>query len=371
MDKVMYVFWAFLKKELRHVWRDKRSLVILVGMPVAMLLLFGFALTNEVKDSRIAILDYSRDEVTQTLIQRLDASRYFTVTGYINRPEEADQLFRQGKARAVLVFQENFQQHLLQSHSASVQILADAADTNTGSTVAFYAANVIRTYQNELLEQQKMPMRINLEAHMTYNPQLKSAFNFVPGVMVLILILLCAMLTAVAIVREKEMGTMELILVSPARPWIMIVTKAIPYLLVGFLNVLIILAMAYTILGLPMRGGLGLILAESALFVFLALSLGLLISTRTDSQQTALFISLVGLMLPSLIFSGFLFPLENMPKPLWVISHLVPTRYFYAILKSVMIKGLGFEYVWKPTLVLIGFTLLFLTLAVRSFKERQ
>ncbi|MCC7244128.1 MAG: ABC transporter permease [Saprospiraceae bacterium] len=366
----MRTFLAFIRKEFRHVMRDRRSLFVIIGMPVTMLLLYGFALSNEVKNSKIAILDLSKDDVTAQLIERLDASRYFTVAEYINTPEQADALFRQGKARAAVVFQEGFQKHLQQTNSASVQIIADAADTNTGNTVAFYIANVFREYQNELLEQQKMPYRIQIETQMAYNPQLKSAFNFVPGVMVLVLILLCAMLTAVAIVREKELGTMELILVSPARPWMMILAKAFPFLLIGMINVGVILTLSYTVMGLPMRGNLLLLLAECGLFVLLALSLGLLISTRTNSQQIALFISLVGLMLPSLVFSGFMFPLENMPKPMQVISHIIPTRYFFIILKNIMIKGLGWSYVWKETLIMAGITLFFLGMAVRSFKVR-
>jgi ABC-2 type transport system permease protein len=366
----MSTFFAFLQKEFRHVLRDRRSLVVLIGMPVVMLLLYGFALSNEVKNSRIAILDYAKDDVTRLLTDRLDASRYFTVTHHLTSDRDIDAMFRQGQVRAVVVFQENFQKNLLQTNQASVQIIADAADTNTGSTVAFYAGNIVRSYQNELLEQQKLPYRITVESKMEYNPQLKSSFNFVPGVMVLVLILLCAMLTAVAIVREKEMGTMELILVSPVRPWMMIVAKAVPFLFIGFINVGVILLMAYTVLELPMRGHLGLLLASSGLFVLLALSLGLFISTRTQSQQVALFISLIGLMLPSLVFSGFMFPLENMPLPLQTISKIVPTRYFFNILKNVMIKGLGIEYVWKDLLVLVGMTLFFLIMAVRSFKIR-
>lgn len=366
----MKIFLAFLKKEFRHVLRDRRSLLILIGMPVVMLLLYGFALSNEVKNSRVAILDSSKDETTKMLTERIQASRYFQLTEFISRPEEAEALFRAGRVRAVVVFQPDFQHQLAQSHRAAVQIIADASDTNTGNTVAFYLGNIFAAYQNELLDQQKLPYRITVEPQLVYNPQLKSAFNFVPGVMVLILILLCSMLTAVAIVREKETGTLELILVSPARPWMMVVAKALPFLLIGMLNVGIILTMAYTVLGLPMRGNLLLLVAECGLFVFLALSLGLFISTRTGSQQVALFISLVGLMLPSLVFSGFMFPLENMPMPLQVISHIVPTRYFFEVLKSVMIKGLGFGFVWKETLVMIAMTLFLLGMAVRSFKIR-
>jgi ABC-2 type transport system permease protein len=366
----MKIFFAFVVKEFRHVLRDTRSLVILVSMPVMMLLLFGFALSNEVKNSRLAILDMSKDRVTQQLTERLDKSRYFDVTESISNISEADGLFRSGKVRAIVVFSDHFEQNLLRNNTAAVQIIADATDTNTGSTVGFYAANVIRTYQQELLAQQGLPYQINVQTKLEYNPQLKGAFNFVPGVMVLILILLCAMLTAVAIVREKELGTMELILVSPARPIMMIIAKCLPFLVVGFINIAIILTVSYTLLELPMRGNLLLLVLESGLFVLLALSLGLFISTRTDSQGTALFISLIGLMLPSLVFSGFMFPIENMPKPMQIISNIVPTKYFFNILKAVMIKGLGFEYVWKETLILGGMVLVFLGLAVRSFKVR-
>jgi ABC-2 type transport system permease protein len=361
---------AFISKEFKHVFRDQRSLVVIIGMPIAMLLLFGFALTNEVKNSKIAILDMAQDEASQALTERFDASRYFSVVGRIDRPEEADALFRSGKARAVVVFQPNFRNNLLHNNAAQIQVLTDATDTNTGNTIAAYINGVVGTYQNELFGQQKLPYRIQVETQMAYNPQLKSAPNFVPGVMVLILILLCAMLTAVSIVKEKEMGTLELILVSPVRPWMMIVAKALPFLLVGFVNVLFILALAYGVLGLPMRGNLLLLLAECGLFVLLALSLGLFISTKTNSQQVALFISLVGLLMPSLVFSGFMFPIENMPKPLQWLSNVVPTKYFFNILKAVMIKGLGFSYVWKQTLILAGMTLFFLGLAIRSFNIR-
>jgi ABC-2 type transport system permease protein len=366
----MKTFFAFVKKEFRHVLRDYRSMMVIIGMPVLMLTLFGFALSNEVKNSRIAVLDPSNDDLSRQLIEQIEASRYFTVTHRIRSAEAADQLFRSGQVRAALVLQEDFQRHLQQTNSAQIQILADASDTNTGNTVTFYLQSIIRDFQRSLTEQQKLPYRILIEAQMTYNPQVESAYNFVPGVMVLILILLCAMLTAVSIVREKEMGTLELILVSPARPWMMIVAKALPFLLIGMINVSVILTLAYTVLGIPMRGNLLLLMAESGLFVLLSLSLGLLISTITSSQQVALFISLVGLLLPSLVFSGFMFPIENMPKPLQIISNVVPTKYYFNVLKSIMIKGLGWQYVWRDTLVLMLMTAVLLTLAIRSFKTR-
>lgn len=361
---------AFIRKEFRHLWRDKRSLFVIVAMPVLMLALYGFALSNEVKNSRIAVIVPVVDEASRSLIARINASRYFTVTHFPESPDQIEPLFRKGKIRAALIFESDFEQSLQKNRQAAIQMVIDAADTNTGITVANYLNGIIQSWQMDFMQSQEPPLRIALETRMTYNPQLKSAYNFVPGVMVLITILLCAMLTSVAIVRERESGSLELILVSPAQPWMMIVAKTLPFFAVGMLNMTIILLIAYTALGLPTVGNLPLIVAECALFVLLALSLGLFISTRTDSQQTALFISLVGLMLPSLIFSGFMFPIESMPIPMQVVSNIVPTKYFFNILKSLMIKGLGFSYVWKDTLVMALMTAAFAGMAIRSFKVR-
>jgi ABC-2 type transport system permease protein len=218
--------------------------------------------------------------------------------------------------------------------------------------------------------QQKMPYQVEIESSMLYNPKLSSTFNFVPGVMTLILMLLGAMMTSVSIVREKERGTMEILLVSPMRPLMVVVTKAIPYLLLCFIDVLLILTLAYTVLEMPVRGNIALLLAESILFIFTTLSLGLLISNVVDKQQTAMFISLVGLMMPALIFSGFMFPLENMPLPMQIISNIVPTKWFYSIVSSIMVKGLGFKFIWKQTLILVAMTVFFLAVAMRKFKIR-
>lgn len=366
----MKIFVAFVKKEFRHVLRDTRSLIIIIGMPVAMLLIFGFALSNEVKNARIAVLDGAKDAYSQSIIQRLNASAYLEVVQTIDRPEAIDPLFRAGTVKLVIVFPPSFETQLVKEQKSSIQLITDASDANTASTIANYASSIIQDALREWNGPVTMPYQIKTVPHLLYNPQLKSAYNFVPGVMVLILILLSAMLTAVAIVKEKETGTMELVLVSPAHPLIMIISKAIPYLLVGILDVIIILLLAYTALGLPYHGHLPLLMLSSSIFIALALSLGLLISTIAPDQQLAMFISLVGLLLPSLIFSGFMFPLENMPVPLQVISHIIPTRWYFAILKAVMIKGLGIAYVWKELLILSGMTVLLLVMAVNKFKVR-
>lgn len=366
----MKVFFAFIKKEFQHVLRDKRSMLILVGLPVMMMLLFGFALSNEVKNSNIAVLDYAQDESSHLLTNRLEYSEYFTVAHYLRQEGEIKDIFEKGKAQMVVIFPQNFAADLAQAHTAQIRLIGDASDPNTANIIINYASAVIRDYQAELIDNQKFPYSISVETRMLYNPQLESTFNFVPGVMTLILMLLGAMMTSVSIVKEKEMGTMEILLVSPMQPIFVVISKAIPYMVLCFVDVLIILVMAYTVLGMPMRGSIFLLLGESLLFIVTTLSLGLLISALVDSQQVAMFISLVGFLMPALIFSGFMFPIENMPKPMQVISNIVPTKWYYTIVKSIMVKGLDFSYVVKPTLILGAMTVFFMTLAIKKFKVR-
>lgn len=366
----MKLFFSFIRKEFWHVLRDTRSLVILLGMPVMMMLLFGFALSNEVKNSNIGILDLSHDESTQLLTDRFDQSRYFSVTKKLTNERQIEEAFRKNELRMVVIFPPKFREGLLHTNQAQIRLVGDATDPNTSNIMINYASAILRDYQNELFGEQKLPYQINVESSMLYNPKLSSSFNFVPGVMTLILMLLGAMMTSVSIVKEKEKGTMEILLVSPMRPLMVVVTKAIPYLLLCFIDVLLILVLAYTVLDMPLRGNILLLLAESILFIFTTLSLGLLISNLVDKQQTAMFISLVGLMMPALIFSGFMFPLENMPLPMQVISNLIPTKWYYSIVSSIMVKGLGIKFIWKQTLILVAMTVFYLAVAMKKFKIR-
>jgi ABC-2 type transport system permease protein len=366
----MKVFFSFLRKEFWHVLRDTRSLVILIGLPIIMMLLFGFALSSEVKNSTVAVLDFSQDQTTHLLTDRINHSRYFSVQKHIHHEAEIAQVFRRGEARLVVVFPQNFQADLIHNNKAQMRFIGDASDPNTSNIVINYASAIVRDYQDELMANRKLPYSINTEVRMLYNPQLKSSYNFVPGVMTLILMLLGAMMTSVSIVKEKELGTMEILLVSPMRPLMVILSKAIPYLVLCFIDVILILLMAFYVLDMPIRGSLPLLLAESLLFILTTLSLGLLISSSVNSQQIAMFISLVGLLMPALVFSGFMFPIENMPRPLQVISNIVPTKWYYSIVRAIMVKGLGFSYVYKQTLILAGMTVFFLAIAIKKFKVR-
>jgi ABC-2 type transport system permease protein len=365
----MKIFLAFIKKEFRHVWRDRRSLTILLGLPIMMMLLFGFAISNEVKDSKIAVLDYSNDAMSKQLIDRIGQSNYFTVFESVTNEAAIESAFRKGNIRLALIIPPNFGKQMSKEGS-SIRIIADASDPNTANIVTNYMNAILADFIKSKFSTQQEPLNIKVESRMLYNPQLKSSYNFVPGVMTLIMMLLGTMMTAVSIVKEKEMGTMEVLLVSPMKPILVIISKAIPYLVLCFIDVLLILLMSYTLLEMPVRGNIPLLLAESLLFILTTLSFGLLISTLVASQQMAMFISLVGFLMPALVFSGFMFPIENMPLPLQIISNVVPTKWYFYILKTIMIKGLGFEYIIMPTIILISMTLIFILLTLRNFKIR-
>ena len=352
------------------MFRDRRSLVILIGMPVMMMLIFGFALSNEIKNSSVAILDFSGDDMSVKLLERINSSKYFSITDRLDRFEDLERLFRENKVKIGLIIPAQFEQDLIGEGETTLQIIGNAVDPNTANTTIAYMSGIVASYQKELLGMKEMPYQIDVTYRMLYNPQLESAYNFVPGVMTLILMLLGAMMTSVSIVKEKELGTMEVLLVSPMRPILVIISKAIPYLVLCFVDVLIILVLAYTVLQMPMRGSLLLLLLMCILFILTTLALGLLISTLVDSQQVAMFLSLIGFLMPALVFGGYMFPIENMPRVMQVISNVVPTRWFFEILKNIMVKGLGFDFIIKEAAILFGMTLFFLIIALRKFKIR-
>lgn len=366
----MKQFIVFVRKEFRHIFRDRKSLLIIIMMPIVQIILFGFALTNEIKNSNIAVLDNAKDEASQALIQRLDASRYFKVTQYLHTQADIERAFKSGTIRLAIVFPQGFRESLLHTNHAQVQLIADASDPNTATTVTNYASSILSDYQQEVNGNIPLPYTIKPQVRMLYNPQLKGAYNFVPGVMAMILILICAMMTSVAIVREREINTMEVLLVSPLKPLLFILSKAIPYIFLSLVNVSTILLVSVTLLEVPIQGSLLLLMGVSLLFIITSVSLGLMISNLTKTQQEAQMFSLMALMLPTLLLGGFMFPIESMPVPLQVISNIVPSKWYYHIVKDVMIKGLGFSAVWKESLVLVGMSLFLLGISFKKFKTR-
>ena len=363
-------FMAFFKKEWFHIIRDRKTLFILFGLPVAQIMIFGFALTNEIKNSRIGIVDMAGDELSRRLVDRISASRYFDLHVMPASPGKAHDEFRKGHIRLMVVIPENFGSDLLHQNRARLQVIADASDPNTGTALDNYLRAVVNDFQADINQGRKMPYRIVSTVRMLYNPQLKGAYNFVPGVMAMVLMLVCTLMTSIAIVREKETGTMEVMLVSPMKPVLVILSKSAPYLLLSAVNIASILLLSVFVLGLPIAGNLFLLIFLSLLYTLTCLSLGMLISSITASQQVAMMISLVALFLPTLMLSGFMFPIENMPLPLKIVSHAVPARWYFFIVKEVMIKGAGMAGIWKEAAILAGMTAFFLTLSIRKFSIR-
>jgi len=366
----MKEFIGFLKKEFIHIFRDPRTLIILFGLPVAQILTFGYVIRNEMQDVRIAIYDKSNDPVTREITNRLLASGFFLLEKNLTSPAEVETVFKKGKIREVVVFGEKFADKLQREGIAHMQILADASDPNSAKMIVTYTQGIVSTYLSELNRNAHLPFVIEPRIRMMYNEDLKSVFMFVPGTMAMILMLVSAMMTSISIAREKETGTMEAILVSPLRPIQIIAGKVAPYILLSCVNAVVILMLGYFVFELPIRGNLILLFAETILFISLALSLGIMISTVAKSQQVAMFISAFALMLPTMLLSGFIFPIDNMPRVLQWLCSILPPRYFITTIRSVMLKGTGLSEVWKETLIMSGMLVLFLTVSAVRFKER-
>jgi ABC-2 type transport system permease protein len=366
----MKQFLTFVRKEFYHVFRDNKTLLMLFGLPIAQITLFGFALTNEIKNAQVVICDYANDAASRAITEKIEASNTFQIEKIIYNHEQIDAAFKSGSIKLVIVFPLNFNNDLQQQNKAQMQVIADASDPNTASTLTSYVNNIVTDYQRSLVAGTAPPMQIVPEVRMLYNPELKGATNFVPGVMALVLMLVCVLMTSVSIVREKEKGTMEVLLVSPFNPFLVIISKAVPYFLLSLVNLTIIIVLSVTLLDMPLNGSLLLLFAESSLLILTSLSLGLLISNSTSSQQSAMLISLMGMLIPTMLFTGFMFPIENMPLPLQMISNIVPSRWYYIIVKSIMIKGLGFSAIWKETLILFGMTVVLLVISFKKFNIR-
>jgi len=363
-------FISLVKKEFNHIFRDRRTLLILFGIPIMQILIFGYVVNSDFKNIGIAVLDQSGDTHTQKIINKIFASGYFDFAGNIHDRDGIAGQFKTGKIKAVLVFEPGFGEQIDNGQHASIQIITDASDPNVANTTVGYISGIIRSYQAEIMGPTINQVLIEPQYRMVFNENLISAYMFVPGTMALILMLISALLTSISVTREKELGTLEVILVSPLRPAQIIIGKVAPYVLLAFLNGIVILLLGYFIFGLPISGSLILLLAELLLYITLSLSLGILISTVAKSQQIAMFMSLFVLMLPTVLLSGFIFPIENMPTILQWISAILPPRWFIVILKDIMLKGNGLSYVWNETLILLGMTLLFLVAAIRKFSIR-
>jgi ABC-2 type transport system permease protein len=364
-------FLGFVKKEFLHIFRDVRTLIILFGIPVIQILLFGFVVSTDLKNAPVAFLDLAKDEMSQKISDKICSSGFFRKSEKLLNYNDIDKVLRGKKTKAVLIFEKDFGRKLIGEGIAAISIITDGSEPNMATLVTNYVTAIVTDFNRELAgTHADGTLLVQPEVRMFYNPSLKGHFMFVPGVITLIMILICALMTSVTITREKEFGTMEVLLVSPLKPVQIILGKVMPYFLLSFINVIMILLLSWFVFELPIKGSLILLLAESMLYIMMSLSLGILISTVSKNMQQAIFISFVGMMLPTILLSGFIFPIENMPVGYDWVAALMPPRYFIIIIKNIMIKGTGFVYVWKETLILMIFTLAFIGLSIRKFKIR-
>ena len=350
----MRQFMSFVIKEARHIVRDKRTMLILFGMPTVMMLLFGFAISTDVRNVRTVVVTSQMDHQTQAAVERLSASEYFTITAAVATPRDAERMIRHQEADMAVVFGKDFA-----AKKSGVQLIVDGADPNMAQQWATYAQQVVAN-----------PPSSVVNSKMLYNPQMRSAYNFVPAIMGMLLMLVCAMMTSISIVREKERGTMEVLLVSPVRPLMVIIAKAVPYLVLAFAILVVILLMARYVLDVPLVGSLFWIIAVSTLYILLALSLGLLISNVARTQLVALLLSAMVLLMPVVMLSGMMFPVESMPQVLQWVAAVVPPRYYIDAMRKLMIMGVGIGEVVKEVAILAGMTFLFLSVAIAKFKKR-
>ena len=360
---------GLLRKETYHILRDRRTLAVLILLPIVQVILFGYAIRTDVKNVRLVIVDPSPDASTVELRNRFSATPTFRTIAVVGDDRELDRLFKTDSAQVAIVFESGFGAKVAAGRAAQLLVITDAAEPNSGAAREHYVSAVVQQYQQEQL-QRTGGVRIVPQARARFNPTRESANLFVPGLMTLVLNIVAALMTALSLAREKETGTMEALLVSPLRPWQIIVGKVAPYLIIGFVSVITVLVEARLVFDVPIRGSLLLLLAEGLLFILVALSMGILISSRTASQRVAMMGTLLATMLPTQMLSGFIFPLESMPKPLQLIANVVPAKWFVTIARGIMLKGVGLAYLWQETLVLAAMAALLLAASTRSFKVR-
>ncbi len=365
----MTALLGILRKELFHIRRDRRTAAVLVALPLVQVLIFGYAIRTDVDDVRLVIVDPSPSPVTQSIRDRLAATGTFRIVDVLRRLEDVDPLFQSGAAQQAIVFGQDFAVNVGRQEPAPLLIVTDATEPNTGSLLQAYAEAAVQQYVAT-----EMPSasgaRIVPTVRMRFNPTRASSNLFVPGLMAFVLTIISALMTAVSLTREKETGTMETLLVSPLRPWQIIAGKVLPYLGVGFLSVLLVLGAARLVFDVPLRGSVPLLLFEGALYILVSLAFGILISSRTSSQRLAMMATFLTTLLPNVLLSGFIFPLESMPAPLRAISFVIPGRWFVVITRGIMLKGIGLELLWRETLFLAALAVVLLTASVHSFKER-
>ncbi|MEA1875037.1 MAG: ABC transporter permease [Bacteroidota bacterium] len=363
-------FIALLKKEFYHIFRDVRTIMILFGMPIVQILIFGYVIKNEVSEVDVAILDHSKNETTIALKNKLEASGYFNILYELQSQKEIHERFKEGKIKEVIIFPKNFSTDLKQGESPSIQLILDATDPNYAQIVGQYTEAICLDFGLQESQISQQSSGISIQNRMFFNEKMESSYLFVPGTMAFILMLLSALMSSVSIAKEKEFGSMEILLVSPLKPIQVVLGKVMPYVLLAFANAVSVILVGKLVFGVPIEGSLLLLMLASVIFVITALALGIMISTVSSNQLTAIMMSMFILMLPTMLLSGFIFPVENMPIFLQWLSTIIPARWYLEIIKIIMLKGGGMAFIWQQLLILIGMFVLFIGISVKNYKIR-
>lgn len=365
-------------KETRHVLRDRQTLAILMLMPLVQVLLYGFAIRTDVRGVNVAVVDPTPDALTRALVLRVDGSLRHVVLDVYPTDDALEGAFAAGRIRQAIVLPTNVSRQIARGEPLAIQVITDGSDPNAGSSMASYAEAIVRRWYAESVVTERGPSalrgssgaQIAIESRMRFNPTMESANLFVPGLIALVVTIVSAMMTAIAITREKELGTMEMLLVSPLRPSTIVLGKVVPYAVLGFVNIAIVLGAARVVFDVPVRGSVALLLAQCSLYVVTTLALGIVISTGARTQRTAMLAALAGLLLPTIMLSGFIFPVDSLPTPLKAVSNLVPARWFLVIVRGIMLKGSGMAVLWQETLVLAGLTTALLAVGIKRLSVR-
>ena len=369
----MKEFFKFIEKEFLHIFRDIRTMLIVLVMPVVQIILFGFAISTDINNVKVDIVGDMSDAKVREIAERINNNKYLDVVAYYSFTDKINERFKKAESDVAVCFERNFSRKLEKENTADVKIIGDGSDPNSAQMISNYVLGIINDVNTELnsgMDNGKKSIMASPAIKYEYNPLMKSSYNFVPGVMGLILMLICSMMTAISIVREKENGTMELLLVSPVRPWWIIISKALPYMGLSVANLVTILILSRYVIDVPIRGNLFLIALISLVFILTSLALGLMISTIASSQRVALLISGMGLMMPTMIFSGIIFPCESMPEILQYLSDIMPAKWYIIMVKKVMIEGAGISYILKELSILSFMMVALFFISIKSFKTK-
>lgn len=366
----MKMLRAFILKETRHILRDPRTLLITILMPVALVILFGYVITNEIKHVQMAVYVPQPDQQTRLLTGRFTSSGYFDEVITLKSESEIVKTLQRG-TKLALVFPDRFEQRLRAGQDLKLQLVLDASDMNTSQAIVGYAETILSQYKEEFTRKSGKAgiQPFDLQIQMLYNPSLKSVYMFLPGVLALIMLIVSAMMTAISIAREKEQNTLRLLLVSPLQPVVIIVGKVIPYMVLSVINTLIIIGLSKLIFHIPIEGNIFLLAFLCILFICTALAFGILIGLNAPNQQVAILVSILSLFLPTLMLSGFVFPIENMPVFLQYLSNIFPAKWFIIALRSILIRGTGILFVWHELVILFVMMLLFIGVSVKRLKS--